>query len=141
MALPAPDALLAAACLHLGFQLTVTAVVYPALTEVSEADWARAHSAHGRRVTPVVALVYGLLAAACLWALAAGPHDPLLLLSTAGAGCAALATALVAGPAHGRLGREGRSPGLERRLRRADGVRLDGAFVCAAAALAYALTG
>ncbi|NHC47584.1 hypothetical protein [Motilibacter aurantiacus] len=139
MALTAPDALLAAASLHLGFQLTVTGLAYPALAEVPEGDWARAHSAHGRRVTPVVALVYGLLAAACLWTLAARPYDPLLLLAAAGAGSAALATALVAGPTHGRLSREGRSAERLRTLRRADGVRLGCALACAAAALGHAV--
>ena len=48
---------------------------------------------------------------------------------------AVLATALVAAPVHGRLGR-GRDSALEARLRRADAVRLLAAVVAAVAAAA-----
>lgn len=124
-------ALLAAGALHLGFQLVVTLVVYPALSDVPDDGWSRAHAAHSRRITAIVAPVYGLLAAACLWVLVAGPYDVPILVSVAGAATSAVATALVAGPVHGRLGREGRSAELLGRLRRADIVRLGGAAVCA----------
>ena len=129
------DALAAAAAVHLGFQLVVTAVVYPALAEVPDGDWPRAHDAHSRRITLVVGLVYGLLAAACLWVLVADSTDPFVLISVAGAVFSALATAFVAAPAHGELGRTERTEHLMRRLRTADRVRLGGAVLCAVFAL------
>ncbi|OZF34841.1 hypothetical protein CH296_09330 [Rhodococcus sp. 14-2496-1d] len=129
------DALAAAAALHLGFQLVVTAVVYPALAEVPHDDWQRAHDAHSRRITLVVGLVYGLLAAACLWVLVSGSTHLAALISVAGAVISALATAFVAAPVHGELGRAGRNGHLMSRLRSADRVRLCGAVVCALFAL------
>ena len=125
------DALAAAAAVHLGFQLVVTAVVYPALAEVPDDDWLRAHDAHSRRTTLVVGLVYGLLAAACLWVLASGSIHPFVSISVAGAVISALATAFVAAPAHGELGRTERTEHLMRRLRTADRVRLGSAVLCA----------
>lgn len=129
------DALLAAASLHLGFQLVVTGVVYPALAEVTDEDWSRAHNAHSRRITLIVGPVYGLLAAACLWVLMSEPTDAFVLASVAGALISALATAFVAAPTHGALGRAGRAEHLMTRLRSADGVRLGGAVLCAAFAV------
>ncbi|MGU3435122.1 hypothetical protein ACNHUS_19145 [Actinomycetes bacterium M1A6_2h] len=128
-------ALLAAGALHLGFQLVVTGVVYPALAEVPDDDWPRAHDAHSQRITMIVGPVYLLLAAACLWVLVSGPYSVLTLTSVAGAAIAALATAFSAAPTHGRLGREGRNDNALRRLRRADYVRLGGATLCAVCAL------
>ncbi|KQU49536.1 hypothetical protein ASG84_05415 [Rhodococcus sp. Leaf278] len=129
------DALSAAAALHLGFQLVVTAVVYPALAEVPDDDWPRAHDAHSRRITLVVGPVYGLLAAACLWVLVSGSTHPFVLISVAGAVISALATAFGAAPVHGDLGRTGRTLHLMGRLRSADRVRLGGAVLCAVFAL------
>jgi hypothetical protein len=131
-------ALLAASALHLGFQLVVSVVVYPALVDVAPDRWTAAHTAHSQRISLVVAPVYVLLAAACLWVLVAGPRTPGLLLAVAGAAVAALATALVAAPTHGRLGREGPTAGLLARLERADRVRLTAAVVAAAGALGAA---
>jgi hypothetical protein len=128
-------ALLAAGVLHLGFQLVVTVVVYPALADVPDDQWSRAHDAHSRRISRIVAPVYGLLAAACLWVLVSGPHTVLLMVSVAGAAIAALATAFMAAPTHGRLGSRGRDDALLRRLRQADGVRLAGALLCCVCAL------
>lgn len=137
----APDVgLLAATALHLGFQAVVTLVVYPALAEVPPERWGAAHAAHTRRITVLVAPVYGLLAAACLHVLLAGPRTPLVLLSVTGAVVAALSTAVVAGPAHSRLA-TGRSPELLARLSAADRVRLLAAAVAAGAALAAVVTG
>ncbi|CAA9367814.1 MAG: hypothetical protein AVDCRST_MAG47-791 [uncultured Nocardioidaceae bacterium] len=119
-------ALLAAAAVHLGFQLTVTLVVYPTLA--FSPDWDRAHSAHTRSITPVVVIVYGALVLATGWALLATWIDPWTLLAAAGAGLALLSTALVAGPTHGRLA-DGRDPALLRRLLVADRVRTVGAVV------------
>ena len=128
--LDVPDALvalLAAAAVHLGFQLTVTLVVYPALALAP--DWDRAHSAHTRSITPVVVVVYGALVLGNGWALLATWLDPWTLVAAAGAGVALLSTALVAGPTHGRLA-DGRDPALLRRLLVADRVRTVGAVVC-----------
>ena len=129
MSLATVDALLAASCLHLGFQALVTGVVYPALTDVPPERFPAAHAAHSRRITAVVAPVYALLAAACLAVLVAGPRSAPALASIAAAAVAAGTTALVAVPAHGRLGREGRSDDVLRRLRRADYVRCTAAIL------------
>ncbi|MGQ7297937.1 hypothetical protein [Quadrisphaera sp. KR29] len=137
--------LVAATALHLGFQLVVTALVYPALLAVGDDDderaavrWRLAHDAHRRRITPVVGLVYGLLALACAWVLLAGPRSAAALVSVGAVVVVVLVTATAAGPAHGRLAAQGRSQPLVRRLRRADALRLAGAVVAAAAAAAAA---
>lgn len=131
-------ALLAAAALHLGFQLTVTLVVYPAL--VRTADWSRDHDAHSRAITPVVVVVYGALVPVAGWALAATWPDPWVLLAVAGGGLSLLATALVAAPTHGRLA-GGRDEALVRRLLTADRVRASGAVVCCVAATVAVVRG
>jgi hypothetical protein len=129
-------ALLAAAALHLGFQLSVTLLVYPALARTP--DWPTAHSAHSRAITPLVVVVYGALVLAGGWALATEWPDRWVLIAAAGAGLSFLATALVAAPAHGRLA-AGRDDALVRRLLAADRVRTLGALVCCAAAVVAAL--
>ena len=126
-------ALLAGAALHAGFQLVVTLVVYPALAATPEREWRAVHSAHSRRITPVVALVYGTVLATWAWALGTTALSGALVLAGAGSALAGAATALVAGPTHTRLGREGPRPHLLRRLRRADAVRLAGALLALAA--------
>jgi hypothetical protein len=133
--------LLAAAALHLGFQAVVTAVVYPALAEVPPDRWPEAHAAHSRRISGVVAPVYALLGVSCLRSLRSGPPTALLGIALSGAAAAGLSTAVVAAPSHRRLGRQGPTREALHRLRRADGVRLLGAGIAAAAALADALTG
>ena len=130
-------ALLAAAAVHFGFQLTVTLVVYPALALAP--DWDRAHAAHTRSITPVVVIVYGALVLATGWAVLATWIDPWVLLAAAGAGAALLSTALVAGPTHGRLA-GGRDPVLLRRLIVADRVRALGALVCIVGAVPAAFS-
>lgn len=124
--------LLAAAAVHLGFQLTVSLVVYPALADEPEDRWSRAHDAHSRRITPVVVVVYGLLMVACAWAILAGP-DRWTLVAVVAAAVAGLLTALGAAPTHGRLGR-GRSRELLDRLLRIDRARTAAAVVGAVAA-------
>ena len=124
--------LLAAAAVHLGFQLTVSLVVYPALADEPEDRWQRAHDAHSRRITPVVIVVYGLLVGACAWAILAGP-DRWTLIAVVAAAVAGLLTALGAAPAHGRLGR-GWSRELLDRLLWIDRGRTAAAVVCAVAA-------
>ena len=131
----ASEALLAAAALHLGFQLVVTAVVYPALVTTPVPDFPAAHTAHSRRITPVVAVVYGSLLLAWVWVALTGEVAPRLWTALAGSVLTAATTASVAAPTHARLGREGPRPELLRRLRRADAVRLVGAVVTLVGAL------
>ena len=125
-------ALVAASALHLGFQLTVTMVVYPALARVDCAHWTEAHRRHGRTITPLVVLAYGALVLSGAWALAVRWPDAWVVVSLVGALVSMLTTALVAAPAHGRLG-DGFDPVLMERLLRADRLRTAGA--------AWALTG
>jgi hypothetical protein len=129
----ASAALLAASAVHLGFQLTVSLVVYPALADSPEAQWHRIHEAHGRRITPLVVLVYGLLVVACGWAVLAGP-DVWTTVSVVAAATAGLLTAFGAAPTHGRLGK-GWSPRLLTRLLVIDRARSVAAAVGAVAAL------
>ena len=134
----APQALLAAAALHAGFQATVTAVAYPALVATPAAAWAAAHAAHSRRITPVVGVVYSCVLAAWVWVLATVPPSPALAVAAAGTLLSGVTTAVLAAPTHGRLGREGPRPDLLRRLVRADVVRLAGAVLTLAGALVAA---
>ncbi|GAB3437758.1 hypothetical protein GCM10027517_09540 [Phycicoccus ginsengisoli] len=127
-------ALLGAAGLHAGFQLTVTALVYPALARVHASGWTAAHDRHSRAITPLVGLVYLLLLTAGVWAMAALPLTAGLVTSALGAGLALGTTAVVAAPLHGRLGREGPAPALVRRLLVADRVRCASALLCLAGA-------
>ncbi len=133
MGVTTPEAaLLTATAVHLGFQATVTAVVYPALARVPAAQWEVAHGAHARAITPVVAVVYGGLALAGGWALLSGP-DAWTVVALAAAAVAMLITALVAAPAHGRLG-AGHDPRRMDRLLRVDRLRAAAAVVALAAA-------
>jgi hypothetical protein len=101
-------------------------------------DWDTAHAAHTRAITPLVGVVYGLLAASGATALVATWLDGWVLLSLLGAVAAGLTTALVAGPTHGRLAR-GRDPVLVTRLLAADRVRTVGAVVAVVGALGAVL--
>jgi hypothetical protein len=138
-AAPASVTLLGAAALHLGFQLSVTLLVYPALARVRAPGWPAKHAAHSRAITPLVVIVYGVLLLACGWALVARWPDAWTLVAVAGAGLSFLTTALVAAPAHGRQA-AGRDVGLVRRLLAADRVRTVGALVCCAAAAVAAVS-
>lgn len=133
-------ALLAASGVHLGFQLVVTSVVYPALADVPWANWERAHAAHTRRILPAVVVVYLVVAVACLSILIAGPYTAATVTALAGHALAGLTTALVAAPLHGRLARDGREAARVRTLLRADRVRLAGTLIAAIAALVAVLT-
>ena len=130
------SALLAAAAAHLGFQVTVTAVVYPALARVPVPQWPAAHGAHSRAITPVVAAVYGSLLATGAWALWSGP-SPWTWATLAATAAAMLVTAFAAAPTHGRLG-QGHDPRRIRFLLRADRLRTVAAAVALFAALAAA---
>lgn len=134
---PAADIALAlAAVLHLGFQATVTALVYPALARVGlkhPDDWQSAHERHSRSIVPLVAIVYAALLASGVWSLASTP-GPLALLAVAGSWAAVLVTGTVAAPTHGRL--TSPDPTLLQRLLVADRWRCAAASLGAVAALA-----
>lgn len=133
---PGPWLLLVAAA-HLGFQVTVDLVVYPALGEVPDDGWTRAHERHSRRITPVVAAIYPPLVLVLAWALVAEPDEAGTWLALAGGAVSVVTTAVVAAPTHGRLSSAGPAdrPALMRRLDRADRVRTVGALVCLAGAV------
>lgn len=128
--------LVAATALHAGFQLVVTALVYPALAATPRDQWADRHAVHSRRVTPVVALVYGSVLVAVAYAAADGV-GVLGGVAVAGSVTAFALTAFVAAPAHGRLGR-GWDQRVLRRLVVTDRLRLLAAAVAAVAAVAAA---
>jgi hypothetical protein len=127
-------ALLVASALHLGFQLTVTMVVYPALARVDDAGWKLAHTRHSRGITPLVVLTYGALMLSGAWALftlftvPTGRSGAWVLVSVTGALIAGLTTASAAAPLHRRLA-HGRDEALVDRLVRADRLRALGAVV------------
>ncbi len=133
---PAPWLLLVAAA-HLGFQLTVDLVVYPALGDVGADGWAFAHERHSRRITPVVAAIYPPLVAGLVWAVLAAPGKPGAWLAAAGGLLSVATTAAGAAPTHARLASVGAAdrPALLGRLDRADRVRSLGAVICVAGAV------
>lgn len=102
-------ALVIAAAFHLGFQLGVTTLVYPALGEGPRETFARRHHEHSRRIAPVVVIVYGALLISCAWSLSDGADIASLV-----AGCTFVVvlaiTGLGAAPRHGQLGRGWSSP-------------------------------
>ncbi|SEQ67476.1 hypothetical protein [Microlunatus flavus] len=130
--------LVAATALHAGFQLTVTALTYPALVEVEETRFARAHALHSRRIVPLVALVYGTVVVTCLGALVTAPGAVAVWVAAAASAVAVLVTALRAAPLHGRLGRHGPDAALLTALTRADRVRTAAALAALVAAVVHA---
>jgi hypothetical protein len=134
-------ALVAATALHAGFQLTVTALAYPALARVTRPDFARAHADHARAIVPLVALVYGAVVVTSVGAVVDAPTSDLAWSAAVSTAVALLVTALRAAPLHGRLGRLGPEPDLVRALLRADRVRTLFALLAVAAAVAHALRG
>lgn len=130
---PAPWLLLVAAA-HLGFQLTVVLVVYPALGEVPPDTWSGAHERHSRRIVPLVAALYPPLVLLLGWAVATEPRAAGAWLAVVGGLLSVVTTAAVAAPVHGRLSSVPAAdrPALMRRLHRADRVRTVGALLCVA---------
>jgi len=131
---PPALALVVATAVHLGFQLVVTFLVYPAFAEVPAEDWRRYHDAHSRRITWIVGPVYGLLVLASVWVLTAGPRNAGTVTAAAACALAVLTTAAVAAPAHGRLG-PGRGERDLRLLTVADQGRTAAALVAVVAAV------
>ncbi|MDN4162709.1 hypothetical protein [Nocardioides abyssi] len=128
--------LLGATALHAGFQLTVTTLVYPRLADTSPADWHRVHGRHSRAITPLVAVVYAAVLAACAWALL--DPGPAVVLAAAASAVALGTTAALAAPLHGRLA-DGPDPRLLARLLAADRVRAVAAAAAVPAALVAAV--
>jgi|SRR6478735_7704960 len=128
------EALLAVSSVHLGFQVVVTVVVYPALADVPGGRWTAAHDRHSRRIALVVGPLYVLVAAACLWSLLSSP-DAWTLVAVGGNAVAVLVTATMAAPLHGRLSNARGRAVLLTRLRRVDLVRTVAAAVAVVAAL------
>jgi hypothetical protein len=125
-------ALVVAAAAHLGFQLTVTLVVYPALAATPADAWADAHAAHSRRIAPLVGVLYAGVLVTAAGALLTTPTPATVVAAAAGAVAIGL-TATRAGPLHVRLGR-GREDGLLHSLLRVDRLRTLAALVALAAA-------
>ncbi|RYJ05162.1 MAG: hypothetical protein EON52_13015 [Actinomycetales bacterium] len=130
----AHEALLAVTAVHLGFQLTVTAVVYPALAEVGDDDWSSAHEAHSRRIVRLVVPLYAALLGTCVWTLLDRSPSTGTVVAVVATSVALVTTGLVAAPAHGRLGRL-RTAAVVQRLLAADRVRTAAAAVSAVGAL------
>jgi hypothetical protein len=133
---PAAIGLVVATAVHAGFQSVVTVLAYPAFRDVPPERWAQFHTAHSRRITGIVVVVYGLLVLASGWVLSTGPRNAGTLAAVGLAALAMLTTALVAAPTHRRMTADRGVRDLERLLR-ADRVR----FVAAVLALASAVAG
>lgn len=130
-----PTAFALASLLHLGFQVTVTLLVYPALVRLGREhpeNWSTAHARHSRGIAPLVAVVYGVLLASGVWVLT-GHISAWEAVAGAGAVGAAVTTAVGAAPTHGRLATP--DPALLQRLLTLDRVRLAWAAVGAVAAV------
>ncbi|GAA3601725.1 hypothetical protein GCM10022223_16850 [Kineosporia mesophila] len=126
--------LLTATAAHLGFQVTVTALVYPALARVPAQQWEFAHNAHSRAVVPLVAVMYGTLVLTGGWTLLSGPGG-WTLVALAAVAATFMVTACAA-RVHGRLS-AGHDREEVRRLLRIDQVRaLTAALALVASALA-----
>ncbi len=97
-----PSLLLGATGLHAGFQVTVSTLVYPMLARTAPSDWREVHARHARSITPIVAVVYGVVLAACAAAVVADP-GPAVVLTAAASAVALGVTATRAAPLHGRL--------------------------------------
>nr|WP_300047991.1 hypothetical protein [uncultured Nocardioides sp.] len=127
--------LLLVAAGHLGFQLTVSLVVYPALGEVGDEAWPAAHARHARRIAPLVGALYVPLVLVLAWTAATEPEAAGTWLALVGGALSVVTTAAIAAPLHGRLGRASERPELLRDLTRADRIRTTGAVVCVVGAV------
>jgi hypothetical protein len=121
--------LLVAAAVHVGLELVVHLVVYPALARASTSspeDARHAHEHHMHRMSLAVAPVYGLLAVASVGLVLTDPSGGSFL--ALGLVLATFAvTALAAVPAHAAIVEEpdpSVRAGLHRRLSRTDLVRV-----------------
>jgi len=122
--------LLVVAAAHLGFQLTVSVVVYPALRDVGADAWPAAHERHSRRIAPLVAALYVPLVLVLTWTAVVEPQAAGTWLALVGGAISVVTTAAIAAPLHGRLGAARDRPDLLHALRQADVMRTVGAAVC-----------
>ena len=124
--------LLLVAAGHLGFQLTVSLVVYPALGEVGDEAWPAAHERHARRIAPLVGALYVPLVLVLAWTAATEPEAAGTWLALIGGALSVLSTAAIAAPLHGRLATvsAGERTQLLGDLGRVDQIRTVGAVVC-----------
>lgn len=133
---PALTAFALAAVLHAGFQVTVTALVYPALVRTGldhPDDWRAVHDRHSRGIVGLVGVVYVLLLVTGGWLLTSGP-SPWALLALGASWGSVLVTAVAAAPTHAQL--TSPDPALLRRLVVADRWRATFAVVGALGAVA-----
>ncbi|GAA1476710.1 hypothetical protein GCM10009623_11560 [Nocardioides aestuarii] len=121
---------------HAGFQVTVTAMVYPRLAATTASEWDAVHGAHSRRIAPLVVVLYGGLVVAGAWAAYDGAGGVALWVALATAAATVVLTAVRAAPLHGRLGRTGPDPALLAALLRVDRWRAVLALVALGAAVA-----
>lgn len=111
---------------YAGFQWTVRALVYPQMAQVPPAAFVAYEREHGRRISPVVGVLF---AATALTALSlcvrrpAGVPPAAALASAALVGVALATTGLLAVPLHRRLGR-GWDQHAHRQLLRVDSIRV-----------------
>jgi hypothetical protein len=124
--------LLLVAAGHLGFQLTVSLVVYPALGDVADEAWPAAHARHARRIAPLVGALYVPLVVALAWTAVTEPQAAGTWLALVGGALSVLTTAAIAAPLHGRLAAvpAGERTELLGDLGRVDLIRTAGAVVC-----------
>ena len=122
--------LLLVAAAHLGFQLTVSLAVYPALREVDADAWPVAHERHSRRIAPLVGALYVPLVLVLASAAVAEPEASGTWLALVGGALSVVTTAAIAAPLHGRLGTAADRGELLRALGQADVIRTIGAAVC-----------
>ena len=130
--------LLAATWAHLGFQVTVSSLVYPVLAATPPEAWRGAHDRHSRVITPTVGAVYAALLVGSVAALSTAV-SPAVVTAVGGVALSLGTTALVAAPLHGRLATTGPTPERLHRLLVADRVRTAGAAIAAVAATAAVL--
>ncbi len=128
-------ALAVVSALHAGFQVTVSAVVYPTLAARPGPGFAAAHADHSRRIVRLVVPLYLAVLLVGGWVLADGPSGTTVLLALGAQAVALATTAVAAAPTHGALGRDGATPALLRRLLAADRVRTVAALLGLGAAL------
>lgn len=121
--------LLVATALHVGFQLTVSVLVYPALVRTPASLWPKTQRQHSRAIVWLVVLVYGMVLLASAGALWSAPDTWWVWLSCGASAGAFAVTATRAAPLHGQLGRVGPEPDLLAALLLADRVRLALALV------------
>lgn len=95
-------AFVVATAAHAGFQLTVTALVYPTLVRVGPERWTEAHARHSRGIVPLVVVLYAALVLTSAF-FVAHHRDAAAWLGLVGAWGAMLVTAVAAAPTHGRL--------------------------------------